>query len=575
MKKYIFSTFGISFLLSLLLFSCSDKQASKETTSPDANEIVDKIIVQKDYIRDPQRWEGPRLWPNGFKVEQEISSLGAHRTYDATVKSVRKYKAGEVESRLPRLRAAEWGYTVLNLQTGQYDGSGRQINNSFLDNLAQITTREQALTNIMEFVKQQYAYKAEDGTWVTIEQGNPWYSMNGHHCWHHYAGEEGAEVLASEIGENIHGYQLHIAMNRGAAKQYNTPWTIDFSAWHGAGILDYSSHPIWTGYSGVDRGHSISLLERSMLMSFMSGADAVVAEAGGAISFYDELKADGTYDLTPYGEVFQHLTCFSEQHQVGITYTPVAVILNKYHGMDRQPTGQKAFGKFPYNDGDFETFNLIETIWPNTFSVEVSGNETGAMVNGPTADQYDFLLQNAPLELLRTYRTVLLSGAIDLSDTELQHLNDYVSQGGVLLVSELTLPLFSVGSIHGTITEFPLGKGKIVGFKSSALTEVVTNYLKYTIPFKIDRQVQYFLNVKDGAYYLTLINNSGVTKRAHDKPVIDPDKKLTVTVEYTGYASLKSIKEIWNQKNIKIKEDGVSLEIELGPGEGAVIEYVQ
>ena len=38
------------------------------------------------------------------------------------------------------------------------------------------------------------------------------------------AGASGATVLASEIGENIHGYQLHIAMNRGAARQYSKPW---------------------------------------------------------------------------------------------------------------------------------------------------------------------------------------------------------------------------------------------------------------------------------------------------------------------------------------------------------------
>lgn len=544
------------------------------TVSLSCAQNTETDILQSAYIPQPSLWLGPTLWESGFAVEVEVSSLGAYRDHATTIKSIEKHQVGEHSSKLPDIKAAEWGYTVLNLATGQYDGAGRMINNIYLDNLATITNREQALGKIMEFVKSQYGYRVDENTWHTIDQGYPWYSMNGHHCWHHYAGAEGADVLGSEIGENIHGYQLHIAMNRGAAKQYNRPWTIDFSAWHGASILDYSTHGIWEGYSGANHGHSISLLERSMLMSYMAGADAVVAEAGGAISFYEEKTSDGTYDLTPYGEVFQRLTAFSKENQVGITYTPVAILLDRYHGMDRQPSGQKAFGKFDYEEADMRTFTLIEKLWPETFSVERNGNERGAMVNGPFADQFDFLLQDASPDLLKTYKVVMLSGDVKLSDGELANLKSYAENGGVVLADAYNFPQFGFGTVGiGQVKKEELGKGLIVGYKAAALDEVMAEYFKYDVPFTFSETVEHLVNVKDGAFYVTLINNDGLTKTSHADPVTDNSKAKTLTVTYTGKASLGKIEEIWRDKPISV--NGTSATIVLQPGEAAVLEFSQ
>ena len=366
----------LSLCLCLSLFACSDDEnilPEEKPAVPQGEPMEDTPIVQKDYISNSSLWMGPSLANDGFVVEVEMGAESSARSTERTKKSIEHYNMGVHQSPLPEIKAAEWGYTVLNLPTGQTDGAGRVIDNIYLDNKASINDRKTALETIMRFVKKQY--RVEDSS-------TPWYSMNGHYCWHHYAGASGATVLASEIGENIHGYQLHIAMNRGAARQYSKPWVIDFSSWHGASILDYSKSKIWKEYSGPKHGHSINLVERSMLMSYMAGADGVVAEGGGAICFYDDITADDCYKLSPYGKVFQKLYQFSKTHSnVGITYTPFAVLLDQFHGMDRQPAGQQVFGKFGYNQGDMETFNLIETLWPQTFSVEKNGNEIGSMVN--------------------------------------------------------------------------------------------------------------------------------------------------------------------------------------------------
>ena len=498
----------LSLCLCLSLFACSDDEnilPEEKPAVPQGEPMEDTSIVQKDYISNSNLWMGPSLSNDGFVVGVEMGAESSVRSTERTKKSIEHYNMGVHQSPLPEIKAAEWGYTVLNLPTGQTDGSGRVIDNIYLDNKASINDRKTALETIMQFVKKQY--RVEDSN-------TPWYSMNGHHCWHHYAGASGATVLASEIGENIHGYQLHIAMNRGAARQYSKPWAIDFSSWHGPSILDYSKSKIWKEYSGPKHGHSINLVERSMLMSYMAGADGVVAEGGGAICFYDDITADDCYKLSPYGKVFQKLYQFSKTHSnVGITYTPFAVLLDQFHGMDRQPTGQQVFGKFGYNQGDMETFNLIETLWPQTFSVEKNGNEIGSMVNSKYPDAVDFLLQGASLNILKTYKAVMLSGDITLTPAQIADLRSYAADGGVVLASNRHLDQLAFNGTGDTaIREEKVGKGKIVGFDPSALKDILDKYLRKMLPIEIEGDVEYFVNVSDGAFYVTLINNDGVMK---------------------------------------------------------------
>lgn len=556
----------LSLFLCLSLFACSDDEnilTEEKPTTPQGEPMEDTPIVQKDYISNPSLWTGPSLSNDGFVVEIEMGAESSVRSTERTKKSIDHYNMGVYQSPLPEIRAAEWGYTVLNLHTGQIDGAGRKINNIYLDNMASINDRKTALETIMRFVKTQY--RVEDGI-------TPWYSMNGHHCWHHYAGATGATVLASEIGENIHGYQLHIAMNRGAARQYNKPWVIDFSSWHGASILDYSKTKIWKEYSGAKYGHSITLVERSMLMSYMAGADGVVAEGGGAICFYDDITTDDHYKLSPYGKVFQKLYQFSKANSnVGITYTPFAVLLDQFHGMDRQPSGQQAFGKFGYNQGDMETFNLIETLWPQTFSVEKNGNEIGAMVNSKYPDAVDFLLQGASLDMLKTYKAVMLSGDIKLTPAQIADLRSYAAEGGVVLASDRHLDQLSFNGTGDTaIREEKVGKGKIVGFDSSALKDILNEYLKEMLPIEVEGDVEYFVNVADGAFYVTLINNDGVMKSPKTPVQFDSSKRKDIVINYKAKNSIQSVEELWNSRKVQV--EGRTIKFRMLPGDCYILK---
>lgn len=556
----------LSLCLCLSLFACSDDEnilPEEKPAAPQGGPMEDTPIMQKDYISNPRLWAGPSLSNDGFVVEIEMGAESSVRSTERTKKSIDHYNMGVHQSPLPKIKAAEWGYTVLNLPTGQTDGAGRVINNIYLDNKASINDRKTALETIMRFVKTQY--RVEDGN-------TPWYSMNGHHCWHHYAGATGATVLASEIGENIHGYQLHIAMNRGAARQYSKPWAIDFSSWHGASILDYSKSKIWKEYSGPKHGHSINLVERSMLMSYMAGADGVVAEGGGAICFYDDITADDCYKLSPYGKVFQKLHQFSKTHSnVGITYTPFAVLLDQFHGMDRQPSGQQVFGKFAYNQGDMETFNLIETLWPQTFSVEKNGNEIGSMVNSKYPDAVDFLLQGASLNMLKTYKALMLSGDIKLTPAQIADLRSYAADGGVVLASNRHLDQLSFNGTGDTaIREEKVGRGKIVGFDPSALKDILNEYLRKMLPIEVEGDVEYFVNVADGAFYVTLINNDGVMKAPKTPVQFDSSKRKDIVIHYKAKNAIQSVDELWNSRKVQV--EGRTIKFRMLPGDCYILK---
>ena len=521
-------------------------------------------LKQSAYVKDSSVWKTKMLSSGKFFFELEMTSIGTMNK-QLLKNSISKQKVGEYQSILPNVKAAEWGYSVLNLQTGSQDGAGRVINNTYLDNPP--TNRAEAVSKIKDFLMAQYVRGEE----------HPWYSMNGHHSWHHYAGEFGFDVLASEIGENIHGYQLHLAMNRGAARQYGKPWAIDFSSWHGAGILDYSTTPIWPGYSGANNGHSLSLVERSFVASYMSGASAVVAEAGAAIAFYTQIE-NGMYKLSPYGEVCKNFNAFTQAHpDVGITYTPIAIALDYYHGMDRQPSGSKAFGKFAYNDGDMMSHNLIDMIWPGTWAVESRGNETGALTNGPYGDSFDFLLQNASQAVLNSYPAIVLSGDVTLTAAEVSRYKAYVKQGGILVLNTAYRDQFPEykGTLKNNRLDITDGKGKVIlygpDYSVQALDGIFKDLLRQFMPFSFSTNIEHIVNVRDGYMYVTLINSDGVTKTSHGKPIVDNSKTKSVTTSYTGSLAIASVKEIYGGRNVAVNSGKIS--VTLKPGEIAILEY--
>jgi len=516
-----------------------------------------------DFVPDPVLWSTPMFRESGAYFEVRLDYNGV---WNAQLKkaSISFHNLGEYIVYHPVAGAAEWGYSITHLD-GQIDGAGMKIQTNFAGARAP-KTRQEALDKIWDFLQKQYIKGA----------AHPWSSINGHYPWHHYAGEAGFDAIGSEIGENINNYQWHIALTRGAARQYQTPWIMDFSNWHGPSVSDWANVPTWGEYSDPNGGHSMSLMERSYLMSYMAGADCVIAEGGSLMCFTQKI-VDGHYELSPYGEVCRKINAFMlDNPGIGLGYTAFGIVVDYYHGM-YPGFSKKAFNHFNYDAGDNMTWDLIDMIWPGGWEV-MGKSELGTMVNGPYGDLFDVMLQNAPQDVLNSYPVLVLTGSLAPSGEEAARYLEYIKQGGIMLLNTAYLQYFPAEFREGAGMRYDVGYGEgfaiVYGgdYDVFGLDPIFHELINRFVPFTFSTDIQYMMNVNNGALFVTLINNDGVTKN-HDKTpaVIDDSKFREVTVTYTGSLAVLSVEEIYDGHTISISGNSVSLTIPAGGM--AVLEF--
>ncbi len=545
--------------------------AESQTTGQSVTEKGDEnmySLKQSDFIHAPEVSKSLYVRSEkSFEFEVEISSLGTAYDVDTVQSSIENLELGSWQPLRNQSSVCEWGYSFTHLD-GQTDGAGKAIEAGYK---TPPETRAEALQVIRKFLLSQYLNNGKNP--------RPWISVNGHYMWHHYAGEFGFDILGSEIGENINSYQMHIAFNRGAAKQYGVPWAIDFSAWHGPGITDYSSGKIWGDYSGPDNGHSMSLLRRTYFMSYMAGAPYIVAEAGGAISFYDTTDGNGNYELSPYGHVGKEFHDFTRDNpDIGIAYIPFGIVLDYYHGVYPGFEKKLAFNHFPYNKGDTMTWKLLDLFFPGGWET-MGRQEEGTLVNGPYGDTCDVLLQNASQEVLNSYPVLILSGDIILSSEEALRYTSYVKQGGTLVLNSAYLDYFPnykqefSGQQRYEIAD---GEGKVIvygkDYSVNELDGIIREQFAIRMPFKMSEDIEHIVTVKNGSLYIALLNSDGVKKDFHTPPKVDATKAKTVEITYTGGLKIKRVYNLITKTNIDYSDNRVKMIIE--PGELTVFEFI-
>lgn len=517
------------------------------------------------YVRNEAVWKTPPIRPQGFQFEIQLLAPTASYDLEIVRRSIHGHNLGEYDSTISKVMAAEWGYSFTHLD-GQTDGAGGRIKAGYV---TPPTNRAECLKVIESFLHNQYIRGAP----------HPWASMNGHFPWHHYAAEFGFDQIGSEIGENINNYQWHIALTRGAARQHTRPWFIDFSAWHGPSVTDYSTTKIWPEYSGSDHGHSMSLFERSLFMSYMAGAGQITAEGGGAFSFLPLLDDQGRYRLSPYGEVCKRLRDFTLAHpDIGVPLTPFAIVLDYHHGAYPGFGKRRAFGHFDYNAGDNMTWDLVNLIWPGGWEV-MGRNEVGTMVNGPFGDVFDVLLQNAPERVLDSYPCLILSGDIRLSTAEAARFTRYVQQGGTLILNSAYLqnfPEFSRTSGHATRREISHGKGRAIvygpDYRVDEVSTIIQEQRRLHLPVEVSPGVQHLVNLGTNRVFVTLINNEGITKEPRQRAMVDSSMARTVTVTYRGAHSVASVTDLKETRACKL-DNGNRVAVSLQPGQIAILDF--
>ena len=104
------------------------------------------------------------------------------------------------------------------------------------------------------------------------------------------------------------------------------------------------------------------------------------------------------------------------------------------------------------------------------------------------------------------------------------------------------------------------------------LDAIIKEILAKEIPFNFSTEIEHIVNVKNGSFIVTLINNDGVTKEPTELPVIDESKRRTVTVTYTGDIPIQSCNDIYYDKEITVNGKSVTLTVEAG--DASVLKFV-
>ena len=319
---------------------------------------------------------------------------------------------------------AEWGYEFLNNQNGIFPLCGNLTEAGYA---APPADRDAAYARLELYWRcRAAAERARAGQ----PPASPIVSEIGHYLFASMSAlmDDGGSVIpGSEIGENINSIQAHFAHIRGAARQFGSPFLVDFSAWFDGTITDFSPPPgFWgAGTSSPVGGHSLSLFKRAYCAAFMAGAGALVAEAGAVNFFFENKTADGVFNLSPLGEIGRGLYAFAHGFGApaaaarGIPYVPVAVVTELSFGAGLGWFYQgMSWDAFPLSDAELATQALLDALWPGSFKVEsqigTPESESGYMVAGGAlgADAADLLLPRnlSAATLLGGYSVAIVAG---------------------------------------------------------------------------------------------------------------------------------------------------------------------
>jgi hypothetical protein len=446
---------------------------------------------------------------------------------------------------------AEWGYSFHHLKNGEPDGAGYKHYGGY-------PHPPRTRADAAEMVKAYFNRLAADARAKAKPEELAFFSsVNGHYCYQHYGCEWGADIVGSEVGENINGIQAHIAFTRGAARQYGKPWLIDFSSWYGPSMYDEDPRKTWGQYSGPDRGHSLSLHRRTYYVAYMSGASVVVAE-GGWLNYFRSQKPgpDGALPLSRLGKEGARFYAFTRRYpDRGIPYTPVGLLIDPLHGIYPGFGEKQAWNAFPYTPGDQRILNAWEAFFPD--SVEVIGKRTekGYLVASPYGDILDVILYSAPDAIMASYPVLVLAGEITQEALLAERLDKYVGQGGTLVLSAADAQRAAVADALKLKPDLPgpggtnylrlqRGRGTVVicpegGVAGGAMGKALAQLRDELVPLRITGKVESLYNRTADGWLITLVNNEGITKTYNEPPRVDPDPQMAA-VRYTGPESVRA-----------------------------------
>jgi len=493
---------------------------------------------------------------------------------------------------------------------------GIQGRQQFLDKVGEVHT--EAFLN-----KFSRAYASPpQGPAPTDSGKNPWETMTSAlstdmmpHI--HAFAEWGERTLGHEATSNDASLSIRWAFLRGASRQFNRNWIWYHSSNFGDTATTYAPGGNYAGpftnfyHSHYDAfsGGGLVWYRKAYYGAYMAGAAGIYLEQGFD-QYYIPSPGPDKVRLSPFGRITDEFMRFTEKHpDRGTPYTPIAFLLDRGHGWYSSENLAGAFSSPPEHNPGMLGYSKHDAMIRDWFNIayypvpKIEGepllSPRHSFVNTPLGHAFDVLVTSkAPkaTDILKTYRAVVLSGDVEISDAWGKALRDYVEDGGTIVATDDQLqgpgaklldlpttegkyatskrivwklgqgaegeslpantfryrqdvpagtPIATAGDGKTIAVQRTIGKGSIIwigipkglGLDNRAtpvMSKVMLHLRQGLLPVTVRGEVDYALNRNATGWVITLMNNRGNYKSQHGLGI--PRREESAVVNITGPA---------------------------------------
>jgi len=454
----------------------------------------------------------------------------------------------------------------------------------------------------------------------------------------------GVNLLGMETAAVMPMTGMRIAFTRGAARQFGGAFLYYHAPNFGDTATTFTKQQNFAGPDffyhsryGPSMGPSLSWYRKSYYLYYMAGASAIYLEQGQD-QFFKPGPGDHPFQLNPLGRITDEFMRFAEKHpERGTPYTPIAFLLDPAHGFEMTDYPHWPFEVSQIDRGDRALRELFGVAYyPGlVLEGEPAIADRQPFAPGVFGDIFDVLTaadvqgsRSKIKTLLPSYRAVVVGGRIEWSPEWIQRLNDYVRDGGTVVLNAAQIknlpeqflgvrlsnatgeahnarclaPGEEVQDLKGQIFRYeqlelkgatalitapsggPLvtvnkvGKGNVVFAavpdllgEDERMTPFAAHMLAHVfvdaVPVKVTGDVEYLINRTGNGWIVTLLNNNGVFKTQQGMAQVDRSAYVTATITLPGIQSATE----WTS-DTPVKVDNGNLTVRIAPGSLAIVE---
>ena len=460
----------------------------------------------------------------------------------------------------------------------------------------------------------------------------------------HALSQWGVNLLGMETAAVMPMTGMRIAFTRGAARQFGGTWLYYHAPNFGDSATTFTKQQNFAGPDffyhsryGPTMGPSLSWYRKSYYLYYMSGASAIYLEQGQD-QFFKPGPGEHPFQLNPLGRITDEFVRFAEKHpERGTPYTPIAFLLDPAHGFEMTDYPHWPFEVSQIDRGDRALRELFGVAYYPGLVVEGEPAiaDRQPFVSGVFGDIFDVLTaadvqgntRSKMAKLLPSYRAVVVGGRIDWSPEWIARLNDYVRNGGTVVLNAAQIKklpeqflgvrlLNDTGEAHNAsclspneepqnlkghifrfeklelkganalitvptgaplVTVNKVGKGNVIFVavpdllgENERMTPFAAHLLAHifsdAVPLKVNGDVEYVINRTADSWIVTMLNNNGVFKTQQGMAQVDRSAYVTVTIG----PQVQTATEWLSDSTLKPNNGVVSVQI--APGGVAIVE---